>query len=58
MGIDFANATSETIEAHFGEFQIQKRLQEIDEEITAQGQFKNDNEKRIKQNDKEIAKLS
>jgi len=41
-----------------GEFQLSKRIAEISEDIAQQEQFKIDTEKRIKQTDKDILRLT
>ena len=58
VGADLTSLPPEAIEAHQAEFHIQKRVQEVNEELSAQTTLKNEHDKRIKHNDKEIARLT
>lgn len=56
VGSDLASFPPETLDAHFGEFQIMKRLHEVNEELNTQSVLKVETEKRIRQNEKDLAR--
>lgn len=49
---------SQQTDVYLGELQVQQKLQSIEEDLQAALNYKNDSEKRIKQNDKELTRLA